>query len=119
MKSQLVSSSLILLFGGTVVVPTFVTKFHCNAFQLMPNVGQQPAKGTTQLFSSSRRHLPSYDLSFERDADFGEILAGGQRYEMVELPVSMLDTTIFVGNLCEVSIILLLLYSLVVFVCSL
>ncbi len=54
----------------------------------------------------TKRHghrLSTTDLHFiQRDADFGEILAGGQRYEMVELPDSMLDTTIFVGNLCEV-----------------
>lgn len=67
----------------------------------------------TKLFGSHHhnsrsRDYSSYDSSsgmnfIERDADFGEILAGGQRYEMVELPDSMLDTTIFVGNLCEVS----------------
>ena len=39
-----------------------------------------------------------YDV---RDADFGEMVAGGQRYEMIPLPDSMVDTTIFVGNLCE------------------
>ena len=45
----------------------------------------------------------STDLHYiPRDADYGEILAGGQRYEMVELPDSMVDTTLFVGNLCEV-----------------
>jgi hypothetical protein len=43
------------------------------------------------------------NLYIERDADYGEILAGGQRYAMVELPDSMVDTTLFVGNLCEVS----------------
>ncbi len=72
----------------------------------------------TKLFASRHNDYSSYDntssssssrssssgMNFiERDADFGEILAGGQRYEMVELPDSMLDTTIFVGNLCEVS----------------
>lgn len=36
-----------------------------------------------------------------RDADFYEELIGGQRYEMVPLPDSMLDTTLFVGNLNE------------------
>lgn len=36
-----------------------------------------------------------------RDADFGELIAGGQRYEMVPLPDSMVPTTVFVGNLCE------------------
>jgi len=37
----------------------------------------------------------------ERDADLMEIFAGGERYEMVELPDSLMETTIFVGNLCE------------------
>lgn len=49
------------------------------------------------------RRCPT-DLNYHnsyRDADHGEVLAGGQRYEMVELPDSMVDTTIFVGNLCE------------------
>lgn len=49
------------------------------------------------------RRCPT-DLNYHncyRDADQGEILAGGQRYEMVELPDSMVDTTVFVGNLCE------------------
>ena len=29
------------------------------------------------------------------------MMIGGERYEMVPLPDSMVDTTIFIGNLCE------------------
>jgi hypothetical protein len=36
-----------------------------------------------------------------RDPDEIEIMLGGQRCDMVPLPESMVDTTIFVGNLCE------------------
>ena len=36
-----------------------------------------------------------------RDADFVEMMLGGQRFEMVPLPDSMLDTTLYVGNLNE------------------
>jgi hypothetical protein len=36
-----------------------------------------------------------------RDADFDEMMEGGERYEMVPLPDSMMDTTLFVGNLNE------------------
>lgn len=36
-----------------------------------------------------------------RDADLMEMMIGGERFEMVPLPDSMMDTTIFVGNLCE------------------
>ena len=30
-----------------------------------------------------------------------ELMVGGTRYEMVELPDSMVSTTLWVGNLCE------------------
>lgn len=30
-----------------------------------------------------------------------ELLIGGSKYEMVELPDSMMSTTLWVGNLCE------------------
>ena len=33
--------------------------------------------------------------------DAMELLIGGARYEMVELPDSMMSTTLWVGNLCE------------------
>lgn len=36
-----------------------------------------------------------------RQPDIMEEFVGGMRYEMVELPDSLVDTTIFVGNLCE------------------
>jgi hypothetical protein len=37
----------------------------------------------------------------EREADIIEQMVGGERYEMIPLPDSMVDTTLFVGNLCE------------------
>mmetsp|Transcript_25516 Transcript_25516/g.59796 ORF Transcript_25516/g.59796 Transcript_25516/m.59796 type:complete len:212 (+) Transcript_25516:629-1264(+) len=40
----------------------------------------------------------NYDL---RDLDMMEMFVEAERYENVPLPDSMLDTTIFVGNLCE------------------
>ena len=40
-------------------------------------------------------------LSYGRDADMMEMSVGGKRYEMVQLPDSLIDTTLFVGNLCE------------------
>ncbi|KAG7345342.1 RRM domain containing RNA-binding protein [Nitzschia inconspicua] len=36
-----------------------------------------------------------------RDADLMEMMVGGERFEMVPLPDSMMETTIFVGNVCE------------------
>lgn len=52
----------------------------------------------TRRFSSS---LPRLFVATTRDADPIEQIVGGERYEMVPLPDSMLSTTIFVGNLCE------------------
>eukprot|EP00980_Cylindrotheca_fusiformis_P009186 scaffold2003_cov139-Cylindrotheca_fusiformis.AAC.2 len=53
-------------------------------------------------------NIPSYSSTLQmsmvhtlRDADFYEMLVGGERYEMVPMPDSMLDTTLFVGNLNE------------------
>mmetsp|Transcript_17468 Transcript_17468/g.25823 ORF Transcript_17468/g.25823 Transcript_17468/m.25823 type:complete len:440 (+) Transcript_17468:205-1524(+) len=46
--------------------------------------------------SKLRRHV-----SNNGDPDFVEMMLGGERYEMVPLPDSMVDTTLFVGNLCE------------------
>lgn len=37
----------------------------------------------------------------DEEADMMEEFGGGMRYEMVDLPDSMVDTTVFVGNLCE------------------
>jgi hypothetical protein len=37
----------------------------------------------------------------DREADFVEMTLGGQRYEMVPLPDRMMETTVFVGNICE------------------
>jgi hypothetical protein len=55
-------------------------------------------------FLASTRFSPSSILQMvhaHRDADFYEMMVGGERYEMVPLPDSMLDTTLFVGNLNE------------------
>ena len=48
-------------------------------------------------------HLPPSVLRVHtvRDADMYEMMMGGERYEMVPLPDSMLQTTLFVGNLNE------------------
>lgn len=60
-------------------------------------------------FSTLSRTIPirttfsstQLSVATTRDADFVEQLVGGERYEMVPLPDSMLSTTLFVGNLCE------------------
>jgi hypothetical protein len=50
---------------------------------------------------SSTRSTARQMVHTIRDADMMEMMVGGQRFEMVPLPDSMMDTTVFVGNLCE------------------
>eukprot|EP00565_Helicotheca_tamesis_P002210 CAMPEP_0185734060 /NCGR_PEP_ID=MMETSP1171-20130828/21278_1 /TAXON_ID=374046 /ORGANISM="Helicotheca tamensis, Strain CCMP826" /LENGTH=484 /DNA_ID=CAMNT_0028403953 /DNA_START=34 /DNA_END=1486 /DNA_ORIENTATION=+ len=81
------------------------------AFQCISNVKRILA--TTPLPHPSIRHTENafgvrlkyrqsdIDMLNSRDADIMEMMAGGERYEMVQLPDSMVDTTVFVGNLCE------------------
>jgi hypothetical protein len=45
--------------------------------------------------------LSRLNVATIRDADFVGKIVGGERYEMVPLPDSMISTTLFVGNLCE------------------
>jgi hypothetical protein len=40
-------------------------------------------------------------LPLAHEADWMEELVGGRRYEVVALPDALMDTTLFVGNLCE------------------
>jgi hypothetical protein len=51
--------------------------------------------------SPSRRSASTLGVHKLRDADLMEMMVGGERYEMVPLPDSMVDTTLFVGNLNE------------------
>lgn len=62
-----------------------------------------PASGahTVGIHNRQSRSRTRLYVANVRDADFGEMLVGGQRYEMVPLPDSMVETTLFVGNLCE------------------
>lgn len=53
---------------------------------------------TTTTTTTSLRYT-NMDAFETRDAM--ELLIGGARYEMVELPDSMMSTTLWVGNLCE------------------
>mmetsp|Transcript_29458 Transcript_29458/g.84700 ORF Transcript_29458/g.84700 Transcript_29458/m.84700 type:complete len:478 (-) Transcript_29458:69-1502(-) len=49
----------------------------------------------------ARETTTALDYAHLRDADMMELMVGGERYEMVPLPDSMMDTTLFVGNLDE------------------
>jgi hypothetical protein len=49
--------------------------------------------------TTTRIHYSNWD-AFE-NRDHLELMIGGARYEMVELPDSMMSTTLWVGNLCE------------------
>lgn len=51
--------------------------------------------------SSTSTVLLGYSLDAFDTPDLYEVMAGGVRYELVELPDSMMSTTLWVGNLCE------------------
>jgi hypothetical protein len=56
--------------------------------------------------TGSSCHRPATSVAYSNwDAfdtrDSVELMIGGTRYEMVELPDSMMSTTLWVGNLCE------------------
>jgi len=69
------------------------------------------ARGIRRTMKTTSGRVPRRDLAFRRpstklmffddEADVMEEYAGGMRHEMVDLPDSLVDTTVFVGNLCE------------------
>jgi len=63
--------------------------------------GGSLSSSTTTTATTATSYIVVSMLDNFRDPDMMEIMVGGQRYELVPLPDSMLDTTIFVGNLCE------------------
>jgi hypothetical protein len=75
----------------SLVLPLLLLQSSTTAFQ-----AQHPV--SIRSLSSSSSSLKVLNL---RDADFMEFMVGGERYEMVPLPDSMVDTTLFVGNLNE------------------
>ena len=79
------------------VANLFLLFYAGEGFSAIPRCGTHIA-GIHNHQSRSQTLLHVANL---RDADFGEMLVGGQRYEMVPLPDSMVETTLFVGNLCE------------------
>lgn len=56
------------------------------------------SKGYSALFRTTATRLKVHR---DYEADLVEQLVGGEKFEMNELPDSMMDTTVFVGNLCE------------------
>jgi len=67
-------------------------------FLLLPSCCHAFLSCRTETKSPSALMVFSQDL---HDPGMMEMFVGGERYENVPLPDSMLDTTIFVGNLCE------------------
>ena len=77
-------------------LPLLVDLSH--GFQLLHSGKDSLLPTTPTTCRTSRLWALSYHL---HDADMMETLVGGIRYEMVPLPDSMMETTLFVGNLCE------------------
>lgn len=80
-------STKMLVLAVLLVLPSYC---HCFLSTSVSPISSVP--------STTRISLYNHDLT---DPDMMEMFIGGERYENVPLPDSMLDTTIFVGNLCE------------------
>lgn len=86
------------------ILGVIASKAFVAAFQVTPRTGIRYYSGGMKenLAPQSFVVRPTSKLFFyDREADGIEQMIGGTRYEMVELPDCLVDTTIFVGNLCE------------------
>ena len=83
-----VPSTIWLVLGMFLLLPSCC---HCFLFASISAMTVVPSATSISM-------VHSHDL---RDPDMMEIILGCERYENVPLPDSMLETTIFVGNLCE------------------
>jgi len=72
---------------------------HASAYSSVFHNTMTKSVGT--LFRHSKLVTKMSIVRYDADMDMMEMVAGGRRYEMVDLPDSMVDTTLFVGNLCE------------------
>lgn len=82
----------------------FVTVSLLGAGMLYPVSGFTPSRVSAPsivLRQTRTTPLGKLSVSNTRDADLIEMMVGGERYEMIPLPDSLVDTTLFVGNLCE------------------
>ena len=73
-------------FAATLIISCLITQSVSFSSVQFKNSFQMP------------KHVLHYTAG---DADAIEHMVCGERYEMVQLPDSMMDTTLFVGNLCE------------------
>lgn len=78
------------LFSGKLLLVHIMLVRAAKAFTARPSIAAAIRHGVAAL------HVATI-----RDADFVERMVGGERYEMIPLPDSMISTTVFVGNLCE------------------
>ena len=93
---------------GYLALPIIVNAFQHHHFRPGVTSSISLPQGHVHHWSSLKqeqvqpRSCPSsLSVANLRDADFAEMMVGGIRYEMVPLPDSMMDTTLFVGNLNE------------------
>lgn len=82
---------------NSALAAMILTNFMARAFQTPPSFLRQPLHQSLSFQLQRTRLLVETD----RLADTFEELMGGERYEMVPLPDSMFETTIFVKNVCE------------------
>lgn len=90
MRSSTSITSIVVL--STILSPSW-------GFQTVPSSAASSRAAAPVSPSSSSLAYSNWDAFETRDSM--ELMVGGARYEMVELPDSMMSTTLWVGNLCE------------------
>ena len=70
-------------------------------FQTGPTVASPRLVCSPPTPSTTSLSYSNWDAFSIETRDSMELMIGGARYEMVELPDSMMSTTLWVGNLCE------------------
>ena len=101
-----IQRSSILLWS----LPAMAGAFHMPATPTFRAVQSSSNPGDTAAAATPRRRTSTFGYAVTPTSlhmlgvtypSFDEMIAGGERYEMVPLPDSMCATTLWVGNLCE------------------
>lgn len=97
-RAKATTATTTMLLGAVFLL--FPSTCHC----FLPTTSIPKKQSSPSSVAATTTTTTRLSMAFNhdfRDPDMIELFVGGERYENVPLPDSMLDTTIFVGNLCE------------------
>mmetsp|Transcript_8925 Transcript_8925/g.18885 ORF Transcript_8925/g.18885 Transcript_8925/m.18885 type:complete len:262 (-) Transcript_8925:233-1018(-) len=90
-----------LFLASFVIVATLSPVWGFQTVQLSSTSNPSFSSKQPTAASATTTNLRYSNWDVFETPDAMEIMIGGTRYEMVELPDSMMSTTLWVGNLCE------------------